>query len=92
MYPAIIGSVAFLVVLALLFVVLPMLIQNFSSRSSDTGDHLAVLDAGFCRQYWYAILALIIGFGCLSLVFQHQCGKWQSFDYLKVPVLEISTK
>lgn len=91
MYPAIIGSVAFLVVLALLFVVLPMLIQNFSSFGVQIpAITLAVLDArDFAVKYWYAILALIIGFGfAYRWYFSTSVGKWQKdLIMLKVPVL-----
>ncbi len=63
MYPMIIGVVAVLVVLALLFIVLPMLINNFSAFGVQVPwITQVVLNArDVVIKYWYAFLGGIIG-------------------------------
>src|SRR5690606_16572611 len=62
MYPAIISSVAVVMVLVLLFVVLPMLVRNFASFGVETpAITMAVLNArDWTVQHWYVVVGLII--------------------------------
>ncbi len=64
MYPAIISTVAVIMVFLLVFFVLPMLIGNFASFGVQPPPLTqAVLDARLVLiQYWYVFLASIVGF------------------------------
>lgn len=61
MYPLIISSVAIVMVFVLLFVVLPMLVENFAGFGVEIpGITVTVLGArDWMVQYWYIVLALI---------------------------------
>lgn len=70
MYPAIIGSVSFVMVIILLFVVLPMLVNNFASFEVETpAITLAVLSVrGWIMQRWYVVLGTLLG---LTLLYRY---------------------
>ena len=61
MYPAIISSVSVVMVAVLLFVVLPMLVNNFASFGVETpAITLAVLGArDWMVQHWYVVVGLL---------------------------------
>lgn len=91
MYPAIIGIVAVVMVLVLLFVVLPMLISNFASFGVETPifTQMVLNFRDLVVQYWYLTLGSIVGFVLLVRWYlKTEKGKYQK-DYiaLKIPVL-----
>ena len=61
MYPAIITSVSFVMVIVLLFVVLPMLVKNFAGFGVETpAITLAVLNSrDWMVSHWYVVVGLI---------------------------------
>lgn len=62
MYPVIIGSVSMLMVLVLLFVVLPMLVENFSGFGVDIpAITVAVLNGrDWMVSHWYIVIGIIV--------------------------------
>lgn len=62
MYPAIIASVSFIMVLVLLFVVLPMLVSNFAGFGVEIpAITMAVLNGrDWIITHWYIVLGLIV--------------------------------
>lgn len=91
MYPMVIGAVAFVVVLALLFFVLPMLINNFSSFGVEIPRMTQVVMSGrdLVVAYWYVFLVGIIGLIFLiKWYLQTPLGeKQKDFLALKMPVI-----
>jgi len=67
MYPAIISSVSVVMVAVLLFVVLPMLVNNFASFGVETpAITLAVLGArDWMVQHWYVVVGAVLAVALL---------------------------
>lgn len=67
MYPAIISSVSVVMVAVLLFVVLPMLVNNFASFGVETpAITLAVLGArDWMVQHWYVVVGVVLAVALL---------------------------
>ena len=91
MYPAIITSVSFVMVIVLLFVVLPMLVKNFAGFGVETpAITLAVLNSrDWMVSHWYVVVGLI---AALIMGWRYwvrtKPGRWMRDSVLlSVPVL-----
>lgn len=67
MYPTIIGVTAVIMVLALIFVILPMIVKNFSTMGVATPVFTQVIldTRDLLLKYWYLVLGCLIGLGLL---------------------------
>lgn len=91
MYPAMITSVSILMVFALLFVVLPMLVDNFAGFGVEIpAMTIAVLDArDWMLDHWYivlgGILAIVLG---LRAFVRTERGRWiRDSTLLRMPIV-----
>lgn len=91
MYPTIIVSVSLLMVVILLFVVLPMLVENFAGFGVETpAITQAVLNGrDWIVQHWYVVLALILAtiFGLRAWVRTKSGRLVRDTFLLNIPIL-----
>lgn len=91
MYPTIIMSVSLLMVVILLFVVLPMLVENFAGFGVETpAITQAVLNGrDWIVQHWYVVLALILAtiFGLRAWVRTKSGRLVRDTFLLNIPIL-----
>lgn len=91
MYPTIIMVVSGLMVLVLLFVVLPMLVDNFAGFGVETPPITVAVLAGrdWMVQHWYLVLAFLVALGYAWRAYlRTELGR-HSYDsfVLKIPIL-----
>lgn len=91
MYPAIITAVSFLMVLVLLFVVLPMLVDNFAGFGVETPALTAkVLDArDWMLDFWYVIVGIFfLVYAAFRLYINTEGGSYvKDFVSLSLPAV-----
>ncbi len=91
MYPAIISSVSVVMVLILLFVVLPMLVDNFAGFGVETpAITVAVLNGrDWMVQHWYLVIAGLVAFvvGLRFYVRTKQGRYIRDYLLLSLPIL-----